>query len=329
MNEVKNDTMNEVNDKVSKSNVKVLKNKPSPSKQTLRTTHTPTWPAGGEYSNQPPQQGQQQLPQPGYGYGYGYAPPQVHHHHYYYEAPKPRKGKSSKPTVAGALLILTAVLGLITSIMIVSSGVMFSTADSDGFQFWGMPEKGDVYGRITDLNGTGIPGVTLSIVDEDKTTTSDNDGYYILYNVPTGNQELKVEKEGYNTYIKKIFVSPSEANANWKETSNDNKDNTDNTDNGNEQNFQIVTGNETIKRGYYVPWNMISGLVYGCGILVIIFSIIALLGGYFAIKRKKFGLAIAGAVLGIFTMFGALFALIALFILIISRDEFRRETEEK
>jgi hypothetical protein len=36
---------------------------------------------------------------------------------------------------------------------------------------------------------------------------------------------------------------------------------------------------------------------------------------------------VAGSILGIFTIIGALFSIIALFILLISKDEFRRESE--
>jgi hypothetical protein len=257
--------------------------------------------------------------QPPHGQGYGYAPPQIHHH-YYYEAPRPRKERSSKPTIAGALLVLTAILGLIGSVMIVSAGVMFSTADTEGFDFWGMTdEEGDIFGRVTYLNGTGVDGAVITIIDEDFTTQTDIEGYYNLYNVPTGNQELKVEKDGYNTFIKKIFVNPHNTNMDPNSENNDGE--------ANEHNFELTVGSDTIKRGEHPPWGLISGFIIGCAVLVIVFSVITLIGGYFAIKRKKFGVAVAGAVLGIFTIIGAIFSIIALFILIISKDEFRRQSE--
>jgi hypothetical protein len=183
--------------------------------------------------------------------------------------------------------------------------------------------EGDVYGRITYLNGTGVEGAAVSIEDDDMKTTTDNDGYYIFYNVPTGNKELKVEKDGYNTYIKKVFVRPSNSDLNWDDPNTED----DESNNGNEHNFEIVVGDETIERGSYPPWGLISGVIVVCAVLFVIFSIIAMLGGYFAIKRRKFGLAITGSILGIFTLVGAIFAIPALFILILSRDEFRRESK--
>jgi len=59
-----------------------------------------------------------------------------------------------------------------------------------------------------------------------------------------------------------------------------------------------------------------------CGVMIIIFAIVALVGAIHAFKRKKYRMAIAGAILGIFTVFGLIFSIIALFILFLSRDEF-------
>jgi hypothetical protein len=308
---VMNDTKNEVNNKDDSSKVVKKRSKSGSTQTTPPSQKQPTSP--------PSPGGAGPQGQPLYGPSNGYAPPQIHHH-YYYEAPRPRKDRSSKPTIAGALLILTAILGIVGSIFMVGAGMMFSTADTEGFDFWGMTENdGDVLGQVTYLNGTGVEGATVTIIDEDMSVQTDEDGYYIIYDVPSGNQELKVEKDEYNTYIKKIFVSPR----------NTNMDPNSNNDGSheNEHNFELTDGSETIERGEYPPWGLISGFIIVCAFLVVIFSVIALIGGIFAIKRKKFGLAVAGSILGIFTIIGAIFSIIALFILIISRKEFRRESE--
>ena len=55
-----------------------------------------------------------------------------------------------------------------------------------------------------------------------------------------------------------------------------------------------------------------------CGVIWIILGLIGIIGGIFAIKRKKFGLAIIGGVLTIYTGL----SLIGLILVAISKDEF-------
>ncbi len=254
---------------------------------------------------------------------HGQGQPYEVHHHYYYEPPRSKAGRSSKPGIAGALLIITAVLGLIVSAFIVG-GSMFIGDMNEGFEFWGMGDKGDVTGEVLYLNGSSVENATITIVGEDLSTQTDKDGLYIIYNVPSGNQKIKVEKEGYNTIIYKAFISPSEAK--WKANVDDNSH--QNWDSDNEYDFIISPGTRTLDRGSYPPFGMIGSIMVVCAALIIIFSIIALIGGFFALKRKNFKYAIIGAVFGIFTGIGALLSLISLFILILSRDEFNKDTKE-
>ncbi len=66
--------------------------------------------------------------------------------------------------------------------------------------------------------------------------------------------------------------------------------------------------------------DMLEDLFTACGILFIIFGLIGVLGGVFAIMRKHFGLAILG---GIFALFGwFLPALIGLILVGMSKEEF-------
>ena len=246
-------------------------------------------------------------------------PPEVHYH-YYYEPPRVKPGRSSKPGIAGALLIIAAVIGLIFSIAIIGMST-FVGDFGEGFEIWGVSDKGDVSGEITHLNGTPVENVTISIVGENLNTQTDSDGLYIIYNVPTGNQKIRIEKEGYNTIIYKAFISPSDSE--WE----DREKHDGKWETGNEFDFTISEGDQVLERGTYPPFGIISGFMIVCGIVMLVFSIIALIGGIYAIQRRNFAFAIAGAVLGILTVGGTLFALIALFILIISRNEFTKSTE--
>ncbi|PJB22201.1 MAG: hypothetical protein CO114_01350 [Euryarchaeota archaeon CG_4_9_14_3_um_filter_38_12] len=60
--------------------------------------------------------------------------------------------------------------------------------------------------------------------------------------------------------------------------------------------------------------------------VIVVLSVFTMLGGVFALKRKHFGTAVIGAIMGIPALgffIGALLSIISLILLITSRDEFR------
>ncbi|OGS41477.1 MAG: hypothetical protein A3K67_04060 [Euryarchaeota archaeon RBG_16_62_10] len=65
----------------------------------------------------------------------------------------------------------------------------------------------------------------------------------------------------------------------------------------------------------------LSGLFVVCGIVVAILGVIAVVGGYYAIQRKNFNLALVG---GIFSLLGLyiIVPLIGLILVLVSKDEF-------
>ncbi len=69
----------------------------------------------------------------------------------------------------------------------------------------------------------------------------------------------------------------------------------------------------------------LGAIIVICGAIGIIFSLIALIGGVFAIQRKMWGLALAGGILGLFSLgyvIGSILALVGLILVAISRKEF-------
>jgi len=70
----------------------------------------------------------------------------------------------------------------------------------------------------------------------------------------------------------------------------------------------------------------LQSILVTCGIIGCILSIIALAGGIVAVKRKAWGLAIVGGILGLFTigpyLLGSIIALIGLILVVISRKDF-------
>ena len=76
-----------------------------------------------------------------------------------------------------------------------------------------------------------------------------------------------------------------------------------------------------------VTAEQLQSVLVVCGIIGSIVSIIALAGGIVALRRKAWGLAMVGSILGLITIgpyfLASILALIALIVLIISRKDFR------
>ena len=69
----------------------------------------------------------------------------------------------------------------------------------------------------------------------------------------------------------------------------------------------------------------LASIVAICGGIEIVFSLIALIGGVFAIQRKMWGLGLAGGILGLLSFgffIGSILALVGLILIAISRKEF-------
>ncbi len=73
----------------------------------------------------------------------------------------------------------------------------------------------------------------------------------------------------------------------------------------------------------------VESILDACGVLVLVFGVFLLLGGIFALKRDHWSISIMGAILGSFSIgplfLGSLLSLIALILILLSRDEFKEE----
>jgi hypothetical protein len=238
--------------------------------------------------------------------------PGEEHYHYYYEPPKMKKPRSAKPTVAGVLLLLHALFSIAMVALLIWAG-LFIADPAGGFAFFGEEENGDISGTVTFLNGTAVEGATVSVSGTQLSTQTDENGDYLIYNVPSGNRRISVELAGYNTIVLKTFVNSENINMNM--------DPNDPDPQSNENDFVLTVGSETIEKGNYTPVDFIKNLVIVCAVVLVILSVIALLGAYASFKRENFKLALAGAIAGTVSL--GLFAFIALFILILAKDEFK------
>ena len=60
-------------------------------------------------------------------------------------------------------------------------------------------------GRVLDENGLGLPGATIKLTDLENTgTISNEDGFYLLQNIPTGKHTLEISYIGYSNNIQEI-----------------------------------------------------------------------------------------------------------------------------
>ncbi len=82
-----------------------------------------------------------------------------------------------------------------------------------------------------------------------------------------------------------------------------------------------------------IDQDYIQSILNVCGVLILVFGVFLLIGGIFAIKRIHWGIALLGAILGLFSIgpwfLGTILSLAALVLIFLSRDEFKEEGEDK
>ncbi len=87
-----------------------------------------------------------------------------------------------------------------------------------------------------------------------------------------------------------------------------------------------VDFDELDQYGLDIATDMLEDILTVCGTIIIILSLIVVLGGFFGVMRKHWGIALVGAILGLFVigplMLGSVFSLIGLILIAVSRKEF-------
>lgn len=266
----------------------------------------------GDEQNEPKKQQQRQQPQ-----RYNYPPRRP-----------PKRKKSKKPTVAGSLLLVVAVLGILFSIVMVGSGFFLDNVDG-----WTelSNETVTIEGQVVDENGDPLENASISIIDTHLQTETDENGRYRIVGVLDGFQEIRVEKSGHKTIILKTFVSNDDST---KENYNINDGEVHRQ--GNEYDFTLPDGSGELTYGVDADtlekiFGDLHGFLSLIGVITLICSIVALIGGIFALKREHYGVSIAAAVVGIFSFgfaIGSILSIIALFVILLASDEFDSEEEE-
>lgn len=77
-----------------------------------------------------------------------------------------------------------------------------------------------------------------------------------------------------------------------------------------------------------IPPELVETILFVCGIVILVLAIFALLGGIMSIRKKMWGFALGGAILGLFTLgpllISSILSIIALIFIVLSRDQFEK-----
>jgi hypothetical protein len=237
-----------------------------------------------------------------------------------------KKNESSKPVIAGSLLLIIGIIGILFSTFVIGGGFALDAFEDIPFQGFTVTH---IEGVIQDSYGYPIENVSISIVDSHLQTKTDENGSYQILGIPSGYHQLIIEKNGYNTLVYNTYIISNTDSNEFMKMEDKNNDNPLIIDN--EQfDFQLSFGSETFEYGSETPphtqiFAQFGGLISGVGVITLICSILAILGGYFAIIRKKYVLVVLCSIAAIFSFgffIGSLLAIIALIIIIISSNEF-------
>ena len=204
---------------------------------------------------------------------------------------------TDRPMMAAILLAAVFALGITTA----AFSDNFIETSLDALSNTGMTGTVEFY--VINQSNQMLENVEITI--DGISGSTDENGMCIFENVTIGikNAEVYLPDSEYNTQTREILVIPV-----------------------------FVSSNEiTMHEGAdedIVPFDAL-----GCSIVMLIFSVFALLGSLSCLKRQTIDLAIAGSIIGIFVfgffMVGSILSIIALIMIITSREEFQNGKKGK
>ena len=206
------------------------------------------------------------------------------------------KPKTKMPRIAAIILACVFIIGITTATFAES----FIESSLDVASYAGL--TGSVRILVTDQSNNTLSNVTITIDNINGVTNSK--GYFTAQEIELGIQQLVIAKENYKNQTHKILISPF-----FRFESTIKLD----YENGQGKNIQFNSA--------------------GCTIILMIFSIIALIGTIVCLKRQYFDIAIVSSFLALFTfgffLIGSILAIIAFIIIFKSKDEFENGKKGK
>jgi len=247
------------------------------------------------------------------GSGPAPAPVTIYQPYYVNESSASPK-RSSKPGVAGGLLITTGLISIIIGMIAMTVTVgLFGGSFPPG----GMDDgTGEVSGQVIFQNMTPAENVTITVTETGQLAVSNATGNYRIIGISSGTHQLKVEYPNYKTILQKVSVGRSMGMGPREASGATHVD------------FQLTPGEGPITVGSGTTsdeWGMefARGILSVCSALWILLGILIVAGGYFSLQRRKYPLAVAAGVAGLLTPL-CILSMIALVVLFLSGDEFRK-----
>jgi DNA-directed RNA polymerase subunit RPC12/RpoP len=206
------------------------------------------------------------------------------------------KPKTNMPRFAAIILAIVFIIGISTAALSES----FIESSLDVASLAGL--TGSMKILVTDQTNNSLSDVEIEINDISGVTNSK--GFFSASNIELGVQELVIQKNNYKNQTREILISPF---FQYEST--------------------IVLENESGKI------KTIDFNSSGCTIILVIFSIIALIGSIVCLKRQYFDIAIVSSFIAIFSfgffLIGSILAIIAFIIIFRSKDEFENGKKGK
>ena len=199
------------------------------------------------------------------------------------------KPKTNRPKIAAIILICVFALGITTA----TFSETFVESSMGVASAVGM--KGTMEVHVINETNSSIDTLTVSIEGVDNIEKTSN-GSYKAKDVELGFKKIKISGSGYEDITQEVLVTPFFTSYN-------------------EIKMNKGSGSETNEFD-----------TFGCSIILIIFSVFALLGAIACLKRIHYDVAIAGSIISIFSfgffMIGAILAIIAFVIIFKCKEEF-------
>ena len=206
--------------------------------------------------------------------------------------------------LAGYCLILAFAIITLSAIQ------MIFTPDFNTQQLLNV-QRGDLDGKIIS-NSAGVQGVIVRIEQNNRSTITNADGEYRFDNIKSDDIVLIVEANGFMTERRNVTIAPAIF-----------------TDPDNHEDFELVPGNGTIMSGSHSPAVQIRiyEQLQTCAMVMIVIAVLVLLAAVCTILRKRYPLALFGAVMGVlaitFWYIPTLLCAIAALLIILDRNKFR------
>ena len=197
------------------------------------------------------------------------------------------------------------ILGIVYGILLISDAMGTESYEESS------KNTGGLAGLVRNEDGDPINDAYIMAIRGSRKyeAMTNQDGWYLLEDLPTGEYSIMVSKENYGTITKKnVIVKPTETDSIQVETLD----------------FELGTKNKTI---YLETENGLEKNSMMCVNLIFILSILSLLGGLLAIQKKAYKLTSFCAVAGILTIgpilfISAVLGIFALILILSSKEDF-------